>query len=83
MILVAAAPPFRTWAEKGAVQDGIRGVVASFVGMLLSLLVRFGTAALIDLPSVLLSAGALAALLLGMDLPLGIAAGLGFSILIF
>ena len=57
----------------------IRGVLASFVGMLLSLLVRFGTVALTDLSSVLLTAGAFAALLLGVDLPFVILAGLALS----
>lgn len=50
--------------------------------MLLSLLVRFAIVALVDLPSVLLSAGSLAALLLGVDLPLVIVAGLGLSLLL-
>jgi hypothetical protein len=57
----------------------IRGVVSSFVGMLLSLLVRFGSIALTDLSSVLLTAAALTALLLGVDLPLVILAGLALS----
>jgi chromate transporter len=83
VILVLAAPRFRAWSQKGAAQGVIRGVVASFIGMLLSLLIRFGTVALVDLPSVLLSAGALAALLSGVDLPLVIAAGLGLSLLLF
>ena len=82
-ILVLAAPRFRAWSQQGAAQGVIRGVVASFVGMLLSLLVRFGIVALIDLPSVLLSAGALMALLFGVDLSLVIAVGLGLSILLF
>jgi chromate transporter len=83
VILVLAAPRFRAWSRLGAAQGVIRGVVASFIGMLLSLLVRFGTIALIDLPSVLLSAGAFAALLFGVDLALVIAVGLGLSILLF
>ena len=83
VILVLLAPHFQAWSRREVVQGAIRGVVASFIGMLLSLLVRFGTVALIDLPSVLLSAGALAALLFGVDLPLVIAAGLGISALLF
>lgn len=82
-ILVLAAPRFRAWSKQGAAQGPIRGVVASFVGMLLSLLVRFGSVALIDLPSIVLSAGAFAALLLGVDFPVVIAAGLGLSLLLF
>lgn len=83
VILVAAAPRFRKWSRRGAAQAMINGVVASFVGMLLSLLVRFGSVALIDLPSILLSLTAFAALLLGVDLPIVIAAGLGLSVLLF
>ena len=83
VILVLMAPHFQGWSQREAVQGAIRGVVASFIGMLLSLLVRFGAVALIDLPSVLLSAGALAALLFGVDLPLVIAIGLGISALLF
>jgi len=83
VILVAAAPRFRMWSRRGAVQLMINGVVASFVGMLLSLLVRFGNVALVDLPSILLSIGAFAALLLGVDLPIVVAAGLGLSLLVF
>jgi len=81
-ILVVAAPRFRTWSQKGAAQGLIRGVIASFVGMLLSLLVRFGGVALTDVAGVLLSAGAFAALLLGVDLPFVIAAGLLLSVLL-
>jgi len=79
VILVVAAPRFRAWSRRGSAQAMIRGVVASFVGMLLSLLVRFGTVALTDLSSIALTAGAFAALLLGVDLPFVILAGLALS----
>ncbi len=82
-ILVVVAPRFRAWSQRGVAQGVIRGVVASFVGMLLSLLVRFGTVTLVDLPSVLLTVGAFAALLLGLELPLVIVAGLVLSLLLF
>jgi chromate transporter len=82
-ILVVVAPRFRAWSQRGVAQGVIRGVVASFVGMLLSLLVRFGTVTLVDLPSVLLTVGAFAALLLGLELPWVIVAGLVLSLLLF
>jgi chromate transporter len=82
-ILVVVAPRFRAWSQRGVAQGVIRGVVASFVGMLLSLLVRFGTVTLVDLPSVLLTVGAFAALLLGLELPWVIGAGLVLSLLLF
>lgn len=83
VILVVAAPRFRAWSQCGSAKGLIRGVVASFVGMLLSLLVRFGTVALIDLPSVLLTVAAFGALLYGVELPLVIVAGLALSVLLF
>ncbi len=83
VILVLVAPRFQAWSQRDTAQGLIRGVLASFVGMLLSLLVRFGSVALIDLPSVLLTAGAFTALLLGVDIPLVIGAGLVLSILLF
>jgi chromate transporter len=79
VILVLAAPGFHAWTRREAVQTIIHGVLASFVGMLLSLLVRFGTVALTDVPNVLLSAGAFAALIFGVDLPFVVAAGLALS----
>ena len=80
VILVVAAPRFQAWSRRRAAQAMIGGIVASFVGMLLSILVRFGSVALTDLPGILLSAGAFAALLLGADLPLVVAAGLLLSV---
>lgn len=79
-ILVLVAPRFQEWSRRRVARAMIGGVVASFVGMLLSLLVQFGSVALTDLPGVLLSAGAFAALLLGLDLPLVVAVGLVVSI---
>jgi chromate transporter len=80
VILVVAAPRFQAWSRRQAAQAMIGGVVASFIGMLLSILVRYGSVTLTDLPGILLSAGAFAALLLGVDLPLVVAAGLLLSV---
>jgi len=82
VILVVVAPRFRAWSRRGPAPAMVRGVLASFVGMLLSLLVRFGTVVLTDLSSSLLTAGAFAALLLGVDLPFVILAGLALSLLL-
>lgn len=79
-ILVVAAPRFQAWTRRRAAQAMLGGVVASFVGMLLSILVRFGNAALTDVPSVLLSAGAFVALFLGVEVPLVVAVGLLLSL---
>jgi hypothetical protein len=61
----------------------IDGVVASFVGMLLSILIRLGAVALADVPSVFLAVAAFVALSWGVDLPLVIVAGLVLSLLLF
>lgn len=79
-ILVVAAPRFQAWSRRRAAQAMIGGIVASFVGMLVSILVRFGSMTLTDLPSILLAAGAFVALLLGVELPLVVAAGLLLSV---
>ena len=83
VILVSAAPGFQAWSRRRAAQVMIGGIVASFVGMLLSILVRFGSVTLIDIPGVLLSAAAFIALWWGVDLPLVVAAGLLLSVLLF
>jgi len=83
VILVSAAPGFQAWSRRRAAQVMIGGIVASFVGMLLSLLVRFGSVTLTDIPGVLLSAAAFIALWWGVDLPLVVAAGLLLSVLLF
>ena len=82
-ILVAAAPGFQSWSRRRAAQVMIGGIVASFVGMLLSILVRFGAVTLTDVPSIVLSAAAFIALWCGVDLPFVVAAGLLLSLLLF
>jgi chromate transporter len=83
VILVASAPTFHAWSRRPAVQVMIDGVVASFVGMLLSILIRLGAVALADVPSVFLAVAAFVALSWGVDLPLVIVAGLVLSLLLF
>ena len=83
VILVAAAPGFQAWSRSRAAQAMIGGIVASFVGMLLSILVRFGAVTLIDAPSIILSVAAFIALWCGVDLPFVVAAGLLLSLLLF
>jgi chromate transporter len=83
VILVAAAPGFQAWGRRRAAQAMIGGIVASFVGMLLSILVRFGGVTLTDAPSIVLSAAAFIALCCGVDLPFVVAAGLLLSLMLF
>jgi chromate transporter len=83
VVLVVAAPHFQAWSRRPALQAMIGGIVASFIGMLLSILIRFGGVVLTDIPSILLAAAAFIALLLGVYLPLVVAAGLLLSVAIF
>jgi chromate transporter len=83
VVLVVAAPRFHAWSRRPALQAMISGIVASFVGMLLSILIRFGGIALTDAPSILLAAAAFIALLWGVELPLVIASGLLLSVVFF
>jgi len=83
VILVASAPSFRAWSRRAAVQLMIHGIVASFVGMLLSILVRLGALTLTDVPSVLLAVAAFVALSWGVEVPLVIIAGLVLSPVLF
>ncbi len=82
-ILVAVAPRFNAWSRQRAAQVMINGVVASFVGMLLSILVHFGGVALTDVASILLAAAAFVALWWGVELPLVVAVGLALSLVLF
>ena len=82
-ILVAVAPRFNAWSRRRAAQVMINGVVASFVGMLLSILVHFGGVALTDVASILLAAAAFVALWWGVELPLVVAVGLALSLVLF
>jgi chromate transporter len=83
VILVAAAPRFRAWSGQPAVQIMIHGIVASFVGMLVSILLRLGVVALTDVPSALLAAAAFIALSAGVDLPVVVAAAMVLSPALF
>lgn len=60
-----------------------QGVLAAFIGMLGLVLVNFGRAAFVDIPSVLFAAGAFIALLKKVDLAYILAAGAILSILVF
>jgi chromate transporter len=82
-IVVAVAPTFRSWTRRTGVQAMIQGVVASFVGMLISVLIQYGRVSLTDIPSALAAAAAFAALWWGAALPLVVAAGLLLSPFVF
>ena len=61
----------------------INGIVASFVRMVLSILIRLGSAALTDVPTVFLAVAAFLALSWGIDLLLVIIAGPVLSLVLF
>jgi chromate transporter len=83
VILVLTAPRFHRWSNRATARAAIHGIVASFIGMLLSLLVRFGALALTTPFGVGLAVGAFVGLLAGVSLPLVILAGLGLSLVLF
>lgn len=68
VVLVTTAPRFHTLTQRAAIQVMIRGIVASFVGMLLSILLGLGGAVLTEIPTVLLAAAAFIALSWGAGL---------------
>jgi len=60
-----------------------QGVLAAFIGMLGLVLVNFGRAAFVDIPSVLFAAGAFIALLKKVDLAYILILGAALSLLVF
>lgn len=83
VVLVGGAPRFRTWSQRPALRVMTHGIVASFVGMLLSILIRLANVALADIPAALLAVAAFIALWCGVGLPVVVGAGLVLSLALF
>jgi chromate transporter len=66
-----------------AVQTIEQGILGSFIGMLALVLVNFGRAALVDVPSVLIFLGAFLALFKKIGLPYILLIGAVLSVLVF
>jgi chromate transporter len=83
LLVVAIEPYYLRLSHSVYFQRIIRGVFCSFVGLLLSVLVRFSVELAWDIPKVLLALAALIALLLNVDILWVILVGIVISILIF
>jgi chromate transporter len=83
VILVLTVPFFDRLSQAGVVQSALKGILASFVGLLLFVTVKFTGAVPWDLARILLATAALIALIRKVDLPLIVAVGAGLSIILF
>jgi chromate transporter len=82
-ILVLLAPYYDRLKGLDSVKRMERGILASFIGVLCLALVTFGRTSLVDLPTSLMAAGALLALLKRIRLPWILLAGSALSLLLF
>ena len=83
ILVVAIAPYFDRLRALPAFKKIIAGVLASFVGLLLTVTIRFALNVQWDLSHLLLGAGALAALLLKVDIFWVVVVGTMISVVIF
>jgi chromate transporter len=82
LVLVAALPHYDRIKRLRAVRWMIQGVLAAFIALLLSMLVEFGRASLVDWRTVGLAAAAVIALWWKIDLLLIVAGAAMLSILV-
>ena len=83
LILMAALPHYDRIKRLRAVRWMIQGILAAFIALLLSVLVEFGRASLVDWKTVGLATAAALALWWKIDLLLIVAGAAIFSILVF
>jgi chromate transporter len=83
LLVVAIEPYFHRLSLSPYFQRIIRGILCSFIGLLLSVVVRFSLELTWDIPKALLAVAALVALLLKVDILWVILAGVVISVLIF
>ncbi len=83
LILALVVPHFDRLKANPYVQHALRGVLASFVGLLLAVTWQFGLAVPWSLPAVLLGAAAFIALMLKVDVPWVVLPGAIISALLF
>jgi chromate transporter len=77
VILVTIEPYFKRLRKNAVFQRAIAGILASFVGLILSTAIKFGLAAHWSAPTILLCCGAFAALMLKVDiLPVVVVGGI-------
>jgi chromate transporter len=82
-IITLLMPYYDRLKRMPAVQTIEQGILGSFIGMLGLVLVDFGRAAFVDIPSVIFAAGAFMALLKKVDLVYVLTGGAALSVLIF
>ena len=82
-IITLLMPYYDRLKRMPTIQTMEQGILGSFIGMLGLVLVDFGRAAFVDIPSVIFAAGAFIALLKKVDLAYILLIGAGLSILIF
>jgi len=83
LVLVGTAPHFERIKRLQTVQWMIRGILAGFIGLLVSVLVQFGQASLVDWKTWALAAAAFVALRWKVDLLVIVGAAALISILVF
>jgi len=83
MLVVAVSPYFDRLRTSPSFNKVIGGVLCSFVGLLLTVTIRFGSNVHWDLSHVLLASGALVALLLKIDILWVVVAGTIISVIMF
>ena len=82
-IITLLMPYYDRLKRMPTIQTMEQGILGSFIGMLGLVLVDFGRAAFVDIPSVIFAAGAFIALMKKVDLAYILLIGAGLSILIF
>lgn len=83
LIVVGLAPYFDRLRDSPVYRPIFKGILFSFVGLLVSVTVKFGMGIPWDIPTVLLVAGAFAALILGAEILWVVLAGLVISYFLF
>ena len=82
LMVLAAVPYFDRLKQSAVLQRSLRGIWASFVGLLLAVAVQFGVSVSWSVPAVILAVAAFAALRLKADILWVVLAGGGLSLLI-
>jgi chromate transporter len=82
-LITLLMPYYDRMKRMPAVQTIEQGILGSFIGMLALVLVNFGRAALVDLPTVLIFLGAFLALFKKIGLPYVLLIGAVLSVLVF
>lgn len=81
LMVLVTAPQLERIGRSARVRRALRGVLGTFVGLLLETAVRFALAAGWSWPAALIGGGAFAALMLGAALPWVLAGGIALSLI--